>query len=94
MERGRGVCCCTGIGSPPRPLKQEAGSAGWQVPVLEQSESLDLASDLDSAALPLLLPLHHSDTKFIGVADDQASCRNRASSPGAPLLCSSPLVPH
>ncbi|EIE26302.1 hypothetical protein COCSUDRAFT_58842 [Coccomyxa subellipsoidea C-169] len=42
----------TGALEAPRPVKQEAGSAGWQVPV---TDFLDLTSDLDSCSLPSFL---------------------------------------
>ncbi|CAL8466572.1 g6108 [Coccomyxa elongata] len=70
-----------GVTGQPLPVKQEAGSAGWQVPVLAHSSSfLDLTSDLDSSGLPsLLTPGLPSGSANFG-ADNRPSSHERASS--------------
>lgn len=69
-----------GVTGQPLPVKQEAGSAGWQVPVLAHSSFLDLTSDLDSSGLPSLLTpgLPNGGANF--GADDRPSSHERASS--------------
>lgn len=75
-------CMLTGTVEAPRP----AGSAGWQVPVLANTDILDLTSDVESPRLTAFLPPTPNEDAKTG-ADDRAASNERASSSSGSGAC-------